>query len=342
MAFKKLKVKVGEAVGTHSNFPTLVQPSLITGLGSITLAEAQSARFYSDVGKTTELAREVVGLDEIHVKVTSMEALAEIWMDYDGIRADYAVSATYGRNAVWSDYLSVQHMQSDQTDSSGNLSPTQSGITYTAGKLGIGGDFESTSSSQINFGDPASFHGMTGLTLQTWLKPESFTNFGMITAKGDIKSWEFRNTGTTGRINFTIQTNSGLAGLNNCDSTLVMNTGQWYATHAVFDSSLARVDRTRIYTDAVLTSANSYNGSRQGTTVNNSTDIAYLGRRGDGFYWDGMMDEFRIRASALSPNWITTEYNNQNANGSFWEATDAGGGGSTPAQAARRGVIMMM
>ena len=53
------------------------------------------------------------------------------------------------------------------------------------------------------------------------------------------------------------------------------------------------------------------------------------------------MREFRYKIGASdSADWTTTEYNNQNSNGSFWEATDAGGGAA--AQVARRGAVMMM
>ena len=57
--------------------------------------------------------------------------------------------------------------------------------------------------------------------------------------------------------------------------------------------------------------------------------------------FDGRIDEARMKNGALSANWITTEYNNQNAEATFWGTwTDAGGGPA--AQAARRGVVMMM
>jgi hypothetical protein len=39
----------------------------------------------------------------------------------------------------------------------------------------------------------------------------------------------------------------------------------------------------------------------------------------------GKIDEVRLRASVLSANWITTEYNNQSDESSFWPTwSDAG------------------
>jgi hypothetical protein len=55
---------------------------------------------------------------------------------------------------------------------------------------------------------------------------------------------------------------------------------------------------------------------------------------------DGDIDEYRIRESVISPNHIAAEYNNQNSYSTFYSVA-AVAGGSTPAQAARRGAVMM-
>jgi hypothetical protein len=53
------------------------------------------------------------------------------------------------------------------------------------------------------------------------------------------------------------------------------------------------------------------------------------------------MDIVRNRASALSANWITTEYNNQNDEAAFWGTWTTFGGGPAAVNA-RRLVLMMM
>jgi len=337
MAFKKLKVKVGQVTGTHTNFPTLIQPSLITGLGSITLAEAQSARFYSDVGKTTEIAREIVSADEIHVKVTSMEALAEIWMDYDGIRSDYAVGATYGRNAVWVDYELVSH-DGGGTDSAGNYTPSANGgvtIGGATGKIGNATDFDG-SNDYIDLG-----------------------NLRLITSESNTHSvsmW-FQWDATNGVVDYIYSSSSG----SNDRATINIDTraGQKFFNASVYDGSFIGKSAPQTDLDFVnyFHTAYSYNASlgsidvwlnstaltgTESTGTSSDTHSNISGRADGDYLFNGRTDEFRVRESVYAANWITTEYNNQNANGSFWEATDAGGGGSTPAQAARRGAVMMM
>jgi len=328
MAFKKLKVKVGQVTGTHTNFPTLIQPSLITGLGSITLAEAQSARFYSDVGKTTEIAREIVSADEIHVKVTSMEALAEIWMDYDGIRSDYAVGATYGRNAVWTDYEYVNHYQGSGTavvNSAGNNDGVASNtaITGSAGYIGNGldltaGDYD-VEASYTTPNDTSRQY-----TMSIWFKTnDTATGFIVLAAVpgGPDQAMAFSGSKVYLRV---------MGG-----TPLVLGTVNQYRDNAWHKLTIiktgASTAKGRI--DGVDAGSIGVGSFDRGGTI-------WVGSRGTS-YFDGFADEWTYRYSSVSDAFDTTEYNNQNANGSFWEATDAGGGGSTPAQAARRGVIMM-
>jgi len=329
MAFKKLKVKVGQVTGTHTNFPTLIQPSLITGLGSITLAEAQSARFYSDVGKTTEIAREIVSADEIHVKVTSMEALAEIWMDYDGIRSDYAVTATYGRNAVWSDYEFVNHYETSTTNipnSTGGANGTASGSITTGTAQKIGEGIDNTSGIIIaSYTSPSNTSRQFSKTI--WFKTTE-TDAGSIilsaTSDGgpDNQIFFFER-----KLGFRCMGGTGVT----VGSINQYRDGNWHKATLIKTGASTAEGRVN---GAFVTSVNVGSYDR--------ADAMWTGGRPQGNNFDGQFDEFKYRESSVSSSYDEAEYNNQNANGSFWEATDAGGGGSTPAQAARRGVIMMM
>ena len=62
--FVKATVRAADVLATQTNFPAYVN---LTRLGITGLAQAQSVRVYSDVGKTTELAREIVSASEMHV-----------------------------------------------------------------------------------------------------------------------------------------------------------------------------------------------------------------------------------------------------------------------------------
>jgi len=342
MAFKKLKVKVGQVTGTHTNFPTLIQPSLITGLGSITLAEAQSARFYSDVGKTTEIAREIVSADEIHVKVTSMEALAEIWMDYDGIRSDYAVTATYGAENVWpSNYKLVAHDVGDDSTSNGNDGTASAGVTIggVTGQVGEATAF-TVASNNVNFGEGAGDFdfGAGGFFVSTWLKRTRTGVVETALAKysgGYPVSYLMRITSDD---TIFVGSRSSSSRRQYYISSIAIDDTDWHKVD-VFRSSA--VSSWRIYIDGVDRTTLSTQGGAWNDNFENGEDFFAGQTSGGTETFIGSLDEMRVGID-MDGNWITTEYNNQNSNGSFWEATDAGGGGSTPAQAARRGVIMMM
>jgi len=116
--FKQATVNASDVPATLTNYPAYVA---LSRLGITTLAEAQSVRCYSDSAKTTELAREIVSVTEMHVKVSSLTSTFVLYVDWDGARADYAATDTYGRNAVWSDYAFVFHFENSLTNSVGNL-----------------------------------------------------------------------------------------------------------------------------------------------------------------------------------------------------------------------------
>jgi hypothetical protein len=146
--FKYATVNASDVPATQTNFPAYVD---LSRLGITTLAEAQSVRVYAESSKTTEWAREIVSATEMHVKVPSLTSTVEIYVDWDGVRADYAVGDTYGRNAVWSDYAAVYHMDSLTTDYSGNsktLTNTNS-VANATGKIGQAADFGTSNTTKV-------------------------------------------------------------------------------------------------------------------------------------------------------------------------------------------------
>ena len=318
MSFKKATVNAGSVAATLSNYPTYVA---LDRVGIASLAEAQSSRWYTDVDKINEVAREVVSADEGHGKIPSLTTTTELYIDYDGIRSDYAVGATYGRNAVWSDYESVVHMQSDATDSTGNGDGTINGTTFSGvGQIGNGGVFDG--SDYLNMGDKAV---LTGLTAQMWAKKDSASGNQMLFHRG--------NSSGVNEAFYLFYLQSG----NRMEATVKTNLTQVYYAAALPSSVTAlrmyhfTFDMTniRLYQNASLFGTS---GTVAGTTINDTaTQELFLGAfNGPSIYWDGDQDEFRLRDTALSQDWITTEYNNQNDEATFWGTwTDAAAGGGS-------------
>ncbi|MCF6197630.1 MAG: hypothetical protein L3J50_13120, partial [Emcibacter sp.] len=101
-----------------------------------------------------------------------------VWYRKSG-EAQPAVSAPYGRNAVWLDYKGVWHLRdTNWTDSSGNgndLTLTGTGSITADGVL-LG------ASSDLRTSNAAGLTGLSTLQLSTWIKPNNTTGglFGAV------------------------------------------------------------------------------------------------------------------------------------------------------------------
>ena len=321
--FKQATVNASDVPATLSNYPTYVD---LSRLGITTQAEADSVRCYSDASKTTELAREIVSVSEMHVKIPSLTSTFTLYVDWDGTSSDYAVTDTYGRNAVWSDYESVLHMDEssgDAVDSTGNgdWSDTNT-VGSITGQIEDGRHFTKANSERFvttrNLTD-----GMAALTVQFWANPVSFAvpmfvwSFERQTNPNDAYNhWALFNT--NGTIQFGIENDSGSRSIMN--SISAFSTGTWSMAHTCWDGSNLRVFRN-----------GSANGSTSHTATGYSDDSVQKFWGGNDAqslrYLDSSLDECRVRKSYVGANWITTEYNNQSDEAGFWGTwSDVGGG----------------
>ena len=313
------------SVSTQTDFPSYVD---LSRLGITTLAEAQSVRVYADSSKTTEWAREIVSATEMHVKIPSLTSTTDIYIDWDGVSADYAVTDTYGRNAVWSDYVAVYHLEGNSNDSTVNaLNGSDTSVTYgtSFGVLGgQGADFDG-SASIINLGNSSLMNFDTpSYTIQSWAQPQANAGLLGIVSR---RSASAPNAGyglgydwtqadgfsfvqrTTASVNW--ETNSGFSS----------SINNWYHVVGVYNAG----GNSFCYVDAT---SGSLNTSTRGSI--SSTQNTYISAlQSTSFKWNGYIDELRLRTSALSANWITTEYNNQSDEAGFWGTWSDVGGGAT-------------
>jgi len=291
---------------------------------------------------TTELAREIVSFSvsaetgEIHYKYSgtlSSSVDTDIHVYADGSSADYAVTATYGRNNVWSGYKFASH-NGGGTDSSGNVTTTANGGVSAGGATGKIGEATEFDGSNDNFTTnyvPSSAIGSGDLTVSILIKAPSPASNGwplvMSDNAGYSNSIGFRtSSGSANLLIFFRDGSSGNAGPS--ASGVIDDT--WHFIH------LTRSGTTAIsYIDGALES--SVTNSEIASDGGNGLIIGQTG----GQDFDGLLDEVRISNSVLTANWITTEHNNQNSYSTFYSVA-AVAGGSTPAQAARRGAVMMM
>jgi len=276
----------------------------------------------------TELAREVVSCDtgtktgEVHflADALSKDDDTDFYIYYGNDDADdYAVGATYGRNAVWADYAFVSH-DGGITDSAGNLSPANHDtVNEAAGKIGNCRSFNG-SDQYIDLGTDTVVFGSNPSvwSASLWFKPDSITGshnllsaydsasgadqnhaINMLTSANDFR-WEVKQNNTATefqyeppvvidewhKIGFTMNKNGLLKG---------------YGNGALRNSDDAPT--TGDYTDG---------GQVRLGVFKYNNNLAY--------FYDGDIDEVRIITGVeWTAEFISTEYNNQSDTGTFYD-----------------------
>jgi len=284
---------------------------------------------------TTEIAREIVTFSvssetgEIHYRYAgtlSSSVDTDIHVYADGSSSDYGVTATYGRNAVWVDYRGVWHMQADGTDSTGNLNNTDVGLTYAAAQIGDGAVYNASGDriTTTTGTSPANVYNF-----QSWFKTVSTNQqpiFTYTNAGGDTTSGY--------QISLVVNSSGNISATAGPTTSGTYRDGAWYKVDFTGDGS----GNGKLYVDGAL------NVSGGAHNPGSTTLYPMVGRNAGAVKrsFGGTLDEVRWRlGDNLSADWIETEYNNQNSYSTFYSVA-AVGGGSTPAQASRRGAVMMM
>lgn len=279
-------------------------------------------RCYKSDG-VTELPREVVSCNtanstgELHIKYTgtlSSSVATEIIVDVDGARSDYGVTDTYGRNAVWSNYKIILHLDEssgEAIDSTGVLSPTYEGAgmpNKIQGSVGSGQQFSSAGYIQY----PNNTHlNLTNPTFEFWYKSSSV-------ASGDNRfPWSRRSTTTNGNTIFIYNTTNlrwhwDINGAGSRWDTGVSQPtdNQWHHMVFTYDGSTQR-----LYQDGSQVASRPKSDG-----MGNASTVARVGANTvtlNGFI-QRSMDEFRLSNEARSADWISTQYNNQNNPGTFY------------------------
>lgn len=323
--FKQATVNASKVPSTQTNFPAYVD---LSRLGITTLAEAQSVRVYADSGKTTEWAREIVSATEMHVKVPSLTSTTSIYVDWDGVSADYAVTDTYGRNAVWSDYRAVYHLN-DLVDSTGNGYTLTNNNTVTlnaSGLLGGAADFTSGNTNKsLSVANTLSI-STTNYTYDMWLNKYSVTAYGQ-------GPW-IHNVSGTNRRYYGYYENSGGASMrfaHEGSPAIQFNvaTGWSNSTWHKYTQTYDGTDM-RGYLDGTLGNTIAVSGNTSAVTATFRLGAHQGGTAVASLFWQGLIDEARVRSFTASQSWITTEYNNQSDEAGFWGTWSDVGGTATP------------
>ena len=250
------------------------------------------------------------------VRVPSLSATSdtEIFMYY----GNNAISTDPSSSSTWdSNFAAVYHFpQTNEFEdaTANNNDGTNSGSTDAAGQIGRGRSFDG-SNDQITATNSSSLD-ITGnqITLEAWVNapvPNSDDSpFLMKAATGNQEAYMLGIDGGASSNNVNTRIYNGSSLFRDDSGNIPNNT--W--THVVFtyDGSLGSNPRKTVYVNGASVATHNANGN----IASNSGDLS-IGKRVDNRWFEGILDELRISNNVRSADWISTEYNNQSAPGSF-------------------------
>lgn len=280
---------------------------------------------------TTQLATELVAIDttaktgELHIKFSgtlSGSSSTIIRIYYNGSDTALAVTDTYGRNAVWSNYVGVWHFNESSgnaTDSTGNgntLTAINSAGYTASGKLGRA---NSTNGTNQRF-DSSGAMSLTNSGVYSWTLWAKSTN---------VNSYIFDHCSPTGgntrymcyydtTNKITTYFNGGA--VSSANNSISANT--WHKITLV--KTGANSTPGRFYLNGA------HIGNANSSTAGSATaKLSTNGSVDGGSWFNGNQDEVRVRTSEPAATWESTEYNNQNSPSTFYSVGDEAGGGVT-------------
>jgi len=312
-------INSGQVPSAQSDFPVLVSVTdarfKTTGNGGhVENSSGFDIRPYSDSALTTaitgyELERYNASTGEVvmWVKRSSVSDGLVTYLAY----GDAALNTDGSSTTTWSNnFMSVQHLKDGSTLSVANstglgTNATNNGATATTGKINGGASFVSASSQYIY---NEAMHP-TAITLSSWVNATSFPNsYNSTIARVNTNNYSALYVRSTGKLAcYTFP--SGDVSYDGTGSH-TLSAGTTYYLVMTYDSSAGLVG----YVNAASDGTAAANG-----TLQTAAALTYVGADPltGGRFWNGMIDEARVASVARSTDWITTEYNNQSAPGTF-------------------------
>ncbi len=324
--YSPISINSGQVPSTQTDFPVLVSVTDarfkdVAHSGHVNRSDGFDLRPYTDTTLGTaitgyELERYVPTTGEIlmWVKVSSLSSsTTPIVLGY----GDTGITTDGSSTTTWSNsFTAVWHLKDGTTlslvDALGTYTLTNNNTaTAATGKIDGGVGLASASSQYLT---NTSVPQASTLSLSAWIKGTSFPNDfnGVITSGSGSVDYSGMFVQSNGKIYMTVR-NVGGGNSTIGTGTSTLSTGTFYHMFCTYDNSHS------------VTGMNGYiNGSLDGTistsgAANTTLQTTAIGRQQSTAtrYFNGIIDEVRVASVERSANWITTEYNNQNAPGTF-------------------------
>lgn len=311
--------------GALTNFPVLVR--LHTGIGDFRYDDFAYPATGSDlrfavVGPTGVKAEADYEIDTWNAGGTSL-----VWVRVPVLTAQTRIAAYYGNallsapaacntnGAVWgSQYLGVWHLNAGTKDSSSNVLHAVKGSASTieAGKIGAGCRHVLGTSSYVEATDVAKLNLLMGgtFTLSAWFKAAGTPQHGwrLFSRKSDYKT-------NPGFEMFTLNGNdTGFGGRGANSDTMVstaITNGSFVSSSWVHITGIFNGTTLSLYSNGALLKSGAV------VTATDSTKGLGFGNMPESHAntFVGLLDECRLSGSALSVDWIRTEFDVVNNSG---------------------------
>ncbi len=317
--YSPYSINAAQVPSTQTDFPVLVSVTDarlkdVAHSGHVNRSDGFDIRPYTDTTLGTaitgyELERYVPTTGELimRVKVSSLSSsTTPIVLGY----GDTGISTDGSSTTTWSNsFLGVYHLSDGTTlnvnSSTGSNNGTNHSATATTGQIDGACNVASASSQYIDCG--TAMHP-AALTYSCWVNPTSFPN----AYNGPIG----RNASSVATV--ILVKSTGKLALFATATSLVsydgtgshtLSTATWAHLAMTYDSSAGLVG----YVNGASDGTAAANGS-----LNSNASTVAIGQDPSGSrFFNGKIDEVTISSVARSANWITTEYNNQFAPGTF-------------------------
>ncbi|MCE2929485.1 MAG: DUF2341 domain-containing protein, partial [Candidatus Caenarcaniphilales bacterium] len=327
---QRIKITINKAQinGTVTDFPVFVRLSdLPAGFFDGSNINGSDLRVTTS-DEVTELAREVVSLNrtandgELWFKAPSLSSTTNgvfyIYFNNTTATAPLA-NSTFGSQNVWSNgFVAVYHMNALTNGTASVLDSTSfaractpfggmtAGSDLLSGKSGNSIDFDGTDDF-LNCGTSTNING-NFLTMTAWVYPTNVTGGDkMIINKENSYEYAFRPA--------TLMAAVETAAVGSWDwggSLGPAITNTWQYSVFIHDNT----QWTFYLNNNTQTIAPA--GSQTGAITPYATNLRIANRTSANAPLAGRIDEVRIASKARNRNWITTEYNNQNAPATFY------------------------
>jgi len=295
--------------GTNSNFVYLFSEfcsSIPAGFWAHVIdTTGLDIRFF-DTDSVTELKREIVLYNPGTSKVEAWVQIPSL-----GTAINKIIYCLYGGSTKANDYdlwdslvpKGIYHLQSLSDSSTQNVSLTNAGASSTIGQIENGYNFNGSSYAYRT--DTDDKQDITGsFTLSAWINLSSY-GYATIIAKRQNGSGTHNYIFDVDPSGYIVLFNNGLSP-SSLTSSVTVPTGLWSYVTAIYNGSTVK-----LYINGIERGSQSVTGTPIADSGPFGIGADYPGSWTD--FFSGKIDEARVFASALSADWIKTEYNNQNS-----------------------------